>query len=240
MKKLNCFIVVFLFQIASVNAQFADTLTVVEFETDEPTFYKIAFKKRGADYFYITGNKEEKVFYSEIKNGLTRHIMNDNDGGYSVHLINNAGKGYYQYLPVVSLDSLSYAKSYTPDLKVFDYGFTNAGLTTYMKIPALDTLAKSEVRNFIIYQYNTLLALKNLCDYLVKYTGMRDGFKTSKELYTVLRERFQTLSILNWLTGNGYSGASYSTFGFNLILSSDKALEALADEYAKKEEAFYK
>lgn len=240
MKKWICIIALFVSQTASIKAQFADTLTVIEVEKEQPTFYKIAFIKKGVDYFYIAGNTETKIYYSEIKKGMTRYIIKEKDGSYVIHLIYNAGKGYYQYMPLISFDSLSHAKSYTPDLKLFSYGFTSAGLKAYMNIPALDTVSKAEVRNFLVYQYNSSLALKNLCDYLVKHTSLRDNFKTSKSLYDVVKGKYQELTYLNWLTNNGYSAKSFVPFTFELLLSlGDKDLMDIATEYGKKIEALY-
>jgi hypothetical protein len=240
MKKLISVIAVFFLQTVCMTAQFLDTLTVVELEKEMPSSYSIAFGKQGGDFFYYDGKQEEKIFYSEIKNGMTRYITKDKKGAYSIHLIKEIGKGYYHYIPMVGFDSLSNAKSYTPDLKLFSYGFTRVGLGGYMKKPELDTITKKEVLDFLAYQFNTFSALKDFCGYLVKHSAMRDNFKTGKELYAVLRERFQVQAYLNWLTSKGYNGSSYLSLVFKIVSTfDDKAILDKATEYDEKEKAFY-
>jgi hypothetical protein len=159
---------------------------------------------------------------------------------YTIHLIKDIGKGYFQYLPMVSFNSLIIAKSYIPDLKLFAYGFNQVGLVNYLKIPSLDTVTINEVLDFLAYQFNSFSALKDHCENLVEHSGMKNSFKTGKELYTTLREKFQVQAYLNWLTSRGYSASSYMAFVFEIFaaLGHEKIIDK-ATEYDKREKAFY-
>lgn len=231
------------FQLVVVKAQFTDTLTIVELIKGEPNAYQVVFEKQHGYYRILYGTKreEEKPVFSDIKNGISRFIVKDENEEFTVYLVKPFNTGSYLFMEIRFIESLVQAKLCIPDEKLFSLAFTREGLEPYFKRPELKEFTKQDALAFLAYQQNTFEALKNFSDYLIINTSLKKSFKNSREVYAAFRDKMQDLAYLRWLNSKGYHGGSYMTLIFKIMESLlDKEVEAKAINYTEKENAFFK